>query len=62
MEYQDSLVIILLTGVIFLIVYVINHPTNKPQPPGAPELMEADNFDMRYNKEGKWLKKQFNIL
>jgi len=30
MGYQDLLVVIILTGVIFLIIYVIKHPTNKP--------------------------------
>ena len=47
MENQDLFVVIVLTGFIFLIIYIIKHPTNKSSSSGSGKLMEADNVGIR---------------
>jgi len=47
MENQDLFVVIVLTGFIFVIIYLIKHPTNKSSSSGSRKLMEADNVGMR---------------
>jgi len=43
MGNQDLFVVIVLTGFIFIIIYLIKHPTNKPSSSGSGKLMETDN-------------------
>ncbi len=47
MGNQDLFIVIVLTGFIFIIIYVIKHPTNKSSSSSSGKLMEADNVGMR---------------
>ena len=47
MGNQDLFVVIVLTDFIFVIIYIIKHPTNKSSSSGSGKLMEADNVGMR---------------
>ena len=49
MGNQDLFVVIILTGLIFILIYLIIHPTNKSSSSVSGKLMEVDNIGMRCN-------------
>ncbi len=59
MGNQELFVLIVITGFIFIIIYILKHPTNKSSPSGSRKLMETDNIFSGINQiNNKIVKKQ----